>query len=110
MTDGDGAALRTPVRSMAQLAPSGRVASMRSSEQTTLVGLAGACAVLFFESVFHIVKTDPQLDGVAIFAAIVLATFSVYALTFQFFNYLDRRYLWRLRGPVCLSGRWASTL
>jgi len=83
---------------------------MRAGNQNALVGLAGACAVVFFESVMHTVNANPHVKGLAVLAAVILATFSVYTLTFQCFNSLDRRYLWRLRGSVYLGGRWSSSL
>jgi|NGEPerStandDraft_6_1074524.scaffolds.fasta_scaffold22242_5 hypothetical protein len=82
---------------------------VRNRSGTTLVGIAGGCAILFVE-VTKDALAKHGLSGQATLMVLVLGTFSVYTLSFQLVDWLHRRYLWRMGSVLDLSGTWRLSL
>lgn len=74
--------------------------------QTTVAGLAGALSVTFFEVLNRVLRLQFPGENLAIWAAAILSTLSVYTISFQFGDWLHRRYLWRFGARINLNGSW----
>lgn len=74
--------------------------------QTAIAGLAGALSVAFFEAVSRALRLEHYPADWARWLAVVLSTLSVYTISFQFGDWLHRRYLWRVGAAINLNGCW----
>ena len=82
---------------------------MKNRNNTVLIGIAGAMAILFFEVAKHYVPIPAKQDYVHYMVLFALGAFSVYVLSFKFFDLVDKYLIWRFYQPV-LGGTWELDL
>lgn len=75
-----------------------------NKHKSTLGGISGTLAILFFELIKYFLS--PTISEVKLVLLLtILSTFSIYVLSFQFLNYFDNKYLWKYYMPR-LNGKW----